>query len=155
MMHRQLAIFLAFLVFISTTGIGITTVLCQCTGESTIALLSLDCAKKCCKKNKQKLPKSAKSCCLSNTTTCKNSSQNSKGCCKSDYTHIDSDINFSATQPAELFSLFVLENNTCAASFPPTELNYTFNHCLSIPSNKAPPNVYGTSLLLRYQIFRC
>jgi hypothetical protein len=155
--HRQLALFLAILVLFSTTGIGLTTYVCQCTGQSSLALLSPEFHKTCCHHQKKPVKKQPKSNCCSpklskGTKVLDNSS---KGCCDSNYEYIASDINLSNSSVDLVLPLTIsiLDNHYYGYSYQ--DISLLVQDYYTNLSNKAPPFYSGKDRVIKYQNFRC
>ncbi len=156
--HRQLAFFLAILILFSTTGIGLTSYVCQCTGQSSLALFSPDFHKTCCHHQKESFKKQPKSnCCspkLPKETKVLNKS--SKGCCDSNYDYVVSDINLSNSSVEQiLLPLTISIPNTYYYTYTEWVVYLLVQDYYTCLSNKAPPNYSGKDRVIKYQNFRC
>lgn len=159
--HKITAISLAFLVLISTTGIGLNIMLCNCTGQQYLALLATKLNLECCK---DKLTKVAKESCCSPTTTNKKQQGNfdaptimaEDDCCSSSFKYAKANINLELAEeislPTTNFVIpYYLPNAIVQyeqAALIPQTLTY------SNLSNKAPPR-FKESILNWFQIYRC
>ena len=153
--YKQHALFLAILIFISTIGIGQTAVLCKCTSKTSVSILSCDKNQMCCKKSSIPPTVQSRKCCNSKSSSHQQVEPHKKNCCNSDFEFIDADIDLKTSQK----SVFSTVSNTLIND---TELyknldspNYASLFSAFYLYNKAPPNLYGITLLVRYQIFRC
>lgn len=159
--HKITAITLAFLVLISTTGIGLNIMLCNCTGQQYLALLATKLNLECCK---DKLAKAAKESCCSPTTTSKKQQSNfdsptimaEDDCCSSSFKYAKANINLELAEEIPLpttnfVTQYYFQNTTVQyeqALLVPQTLTY------SNLSNKAPPR-FKDSILNWFQIYRC
>lgn len=154
--HRQIALFLAFLILISTTGIGLTTVVCQCTGQSSLAFLSLNFDKDCCHKTKKSVHQLHKNkCCKKNHPSQDALGKQLKGCCDSNFEYFVSDIQLS--NPSYEFELSTVLLHTDIPLQYFSAYNYSIQPPQFLPNtaNKAPPKLTGKDILIKYQVFRC
>jgi len=159
--HKITAISLAFLVLISTTGIGLNIMLCNCTGQQYLALLASELNLECCK---NKLAEVAKKGCCSGATKVKKQQNNfesptimaKKDCCSSSFKYAKSNINLELAEEIPLPTTnFVFEHwikNTAVQYKQPVLIPQTIAY--SNLSNKAPPR-FKESILNWFQIYRC
>lgn len=159
--HKITAISLAFLVLISTTGIGLNVMLCHCTGQQYLALLASKLNLECCK---DKLAEAAKKSCCSNATTIKKQPNSFESatiiaeddCCSSSFKYAKANINLELAKDIPLPTTNFAFNYQSANPvvhyeqyiFAPQQIAY------NSLSNKAPPRFKG-SILNWFQIYRC
>lgn len=160
--HKITAISLAFLVLISTTGIGVNIMLCHCTGQQYLALLATKLNLECCK---DKLAQAAKKSCCSKATTVKKQQTNfdsptimaeDDGCCSSSFKYAKANINLELAEEIPLPTTDLVVKHW----IPTATVQY--EHPVLIPqtlaysnlSNKAPPR-FKESILNWFQIYRC
>ena len=159
--HKMTAISLAFLVLISTTGIGLNIMLCHCTGQQYLAILATKLNLECCK---AKLAKSAKKSCCSSSTTIKKQQNNFESptimaedhCCSSSFKYAKANINLELSEEILLPTTNFVVNHSITNAFVqyqqpvliPQPIAYS---CLS---NKAPPR-FKESILNWFQTYRC
>ena len=163
------AISLALLVLISTTGISMNMMLCNCTGKQYLSvfasMMDLDCCK--VKLQEVKVEKTSKhDCCTKKQTKSCNKEQKNSGkttilaqkkCCKSNFKYAKANINLDVVSLQELpVSNLVLP---LAYSFPTTfHLDFVaFPKTIALegPPNKAPPRYNGQALMNWFQVYRC
>jgi hypothetical protein len=159
--HKITAISLAFLVLISTTGIGLNIMLCHCTGQQYLALLATKLNLECCK---DKLAKAAKKSCCSKATTIKKQQTNfdsptimaEDGCCSSSFKYAKANINLELAEeiplPTTNFVVNYWVHNAIIQHEQPTLIPQKLAY--SNLSNKAPPR-FKESILNWFQIYRC
>lgn len=159
--HKITAISLAFLVLISTTGIGLNIMLCNCTGQQYLALLADKLDLECCK---DKLAETAKKSCCSSTTTIKKQQNNFESpnimadddCCSSSFKYAKANINLELGEEILLPTTAFVVNHLLASPFvqyeQPVRIPQTVTY--SNLSNKAPPRFKGP-ILNWFQIYRC
>jgi len=159
--HRIIALSLAFLVLISTTGISMNMMLCQCTGEQYLAAFASKTPKECCEKHHAQ--PTQKQCCSATTSKkCSTDSKQTqfkakKTCCTPGFQYAKANINFELQKNID----FVIDG-FCAVI--PTIISTTYD-CYSNPfvglettkrlHNKAPPLFFGQQLLHWIQTYRC
>lgn len=158
--HKITAISLAFLVLISTTGIGLNIMLCNCTGQQYLAVLASKLNLECCK---DKLAEAAKNNCCSSSTSIKKQPNNFElptimaddDCCSSSFKYAKANINLELSEEIPLPTIsFVLNYfiNALVQYEQPVRIPQTIAY--SSLSNKAPPR-FKTSILNWFQIYRC
>ena len=160
--YKITAISLAFLVLISTTGIGLNVMLCNCTGQQYLALLATNLNLECCK---DKLAKAAKKSCCSRATTIKKQQNNFESpnimaeddcCCSSFFKYAKANINLELGEeillPTTEFVINSWITNTFVQYEQPVLIPQTITY--SNLSNKAPPR-FKESILNWFQIYRC
>ena len=159
--HKITAISLAFLVLISTTGIGLNIMLCHCTGQQYLALLATRLNLDCCK---DKLAEAAKKSCCSKSTTIKKQQNDfesptimaKKDCCSSSFKYAKANINLEFSKEVPL------PTSSFVAAYSVANLVVQYEQPTLIPqrlaysnlSNKAPPR-FKESILNWFQIYRC
>jgi hypothetical protein len=164
--HRITAIFLALLVLTSTVGIGMNTMLCKCTGKHYIPMFSATGDSECCKskKAKDKPTKNRKTDCCSKSQNKKCSEKQDineplikadKKCCSSDFQYVKADIDFNYIIDEQLPTSNYVDALVFGNNYYVEPQKTKIAALLTKTSNKAPPNLYGKSLLHRYQIYRC
>lgn len=160
--HRVIALCLAFLVLISTTGISMNIMLCQCTGEQYLALLANDTPRECCQKHRAQATK--KQCCSKATSKqCSIDNKQThfkakKNCCTPGFQYAKANINFELQKHVD----FVINSFFTVI---PVIKSVTYDYCYSNPfvglettkrlHNKAPPQFFGQLLLHWIQTYRC
>lgn len=159
--HKITAISLAFLVLISTTGIGLNIMLCNCTGQQYLALLASRLNLDCCK---DKLAEAAKKSCCPSASSIKNQANSfdsptimaKEECCSSSYKYAKANINLELAKeiplPSTDFVFHPLRTNFVVQYQQPTLIPQTIAY--SNLSNKAPPR-FNESILNWFQIYRC
>jgi hypothetical protein len=167
--HKLIAISLALLVLISTTGISMNMMLCSCTGKEYLSMmasvLELDCCK--IKKTIVKAAKVKKHDCCSKAKACKKTEKKEidvskptiiakKDCCTPTVKYSKANINLTFGSQEELSSCKLL-----LPSHYSVQATYYNNSIvaqaavLGVPQNKAPPRCFGHALLNWYQTYRC
>lgn len=159
--HKITAFSLAFLVLISTTGIGLNIMLCNCTGQQYLALLASQLNLECCK---EKLAEAAKKSCCSTSTIIKQQPTNfesptimaTKKCCTSSFKYAKANINLELTEGIDLpttnwLPYLWLDRYTVQYEQAPLIPQIIAQGRLS---NKAPPR-FKDSILNWFQIYRC
>lgn len=164
--HRIIALSLAFLVLISTTGISMKVMLCNCTGQEYLAMLASKLDLDCCKLNIQKQT-STHQCCskahskakhqVSKTTSHQAQIMAKKDCCTPGFKYAKANINFDLAANEQL------PNYSLAPLLPIYNIPIYYETVVSFPStialigisNKAPPLPTGQALLNWYQTYRC
>ncbi|MBL4649344.1 MAG: hypothetical protein JKY03_06390 [Aureispira sp.] len=159
--HKITAFSLAFLVLISTTGIGLNIMLCHCTGQQYLALLATKLNLECCK---DKLTEAAKKSCCSNSTTIKKQQNNFESptimaqddCCSSSFKYAKSNINLELSEEIPLPTTSFVVNHWIPDTFVQYEQPVLIPQTIAYSnlSNKAPPR-FKESVLNWFQIYRC
>ena len=167
--HRVIAISLALLVLISTTGISMNMMLCSCTGKEYLSMMASVLELDCCKTKKAlvKAPKAKTHDCCSKAKACKKTEKKAidvskptimakKDCCTPKVKYSKANINLTFGSNQELPSCKLLLPSVC--SIQPTYYNSSIaaqTVVLGVPQNKAPPGCFGHALLNWYQTYRC
>lgn len=160
--HKIIALSLAFLVLISTTGIGLNIMLCHCTGQQYLAVLATKLNLECCK---DKLAEAAKKSCCSNSTTIKKQQNNFESptimaqeddCCSSSFKYAKSNINLELAEKTPLPITSLTINHWVTDMFVQYEQPVLIPQTIAYSnlSNKAPPR-FKESVLNWFQIYRC
>lgn len=162
--HKLTAISLAFLILISTTGISMNMMLCNCTGQQYLAFLAKQTNLTCCQQKANISPKQV--CCSSSsiipkhhhaqTSTGEPTILVNKNCCSSFFQYTKANINLDLIQvlelPAFVGSLLTNLIKISAAYIAPVVIPQHL--VVQEHSNKAPPR-FGRSILNWFQIYRC
>ncbi|WMX15823.1 MULTISPECIES: hypothetical protein [unclassified Aureispira] len=156
--HKITAFSLAFLVLISTTGIGLNIMLCNCTGVQYLAILASKMNLECCK---EKLAAAKKNCCTNSKTIQQDNFDSptimaEKECCSSSFKYAKANINLELVKEIPLpTTSFVHTFWVPSKVLPYTEpLLLPQNVACSNTSNKAPPR-FKESILNWFQVYRC
>jgi len=167
--HKIIAISLALLVLISTTGISMNMMLCSCTGKEYLSMMASVLELDCCKKNKLevKASKAKTHDCCSKEKFCKKTEKKEldaskptimakKDCCTPTVKYSKANINLTFESGQELPSCHLLLPSVY--SFQATYYKNSITAqtaVLGVPQNKAPPRCFGNALLNWYQTYRC
>ena len=159
--HKITAISLAFLVLISTTGIGLNIMLCNCTGQQYLAILASKLNLECCKA--KLVEASKKSCCASSSKAKKQPTHFESptimakdDCCTSSFKYAKANINLELAEetllPTNNFALYPEAVYPVIQYETPLILPQTIGYYNL--SNKAPPR-FKESILNWFQTYRC
>lgn len=160
--HKTMALILAFLVLISTTGISMNMMLCNCTGQQYLAMLASKLDLECCKIKAAKQAK--KSCCATpspqahTTSTCHKKSPflANKDCCSPIFKYSKANINLNLSHDLELPT--VGDPLPWVYFSPPVYYSapIVLPQIIAVHNNlnKAPPR-YSSSIQNWFQIYRC
>jgi len=158
--HKITAISLAFLVLISTTGIGLNTMLCSCTGQQYLAFLVTKLNLNCCKGT---LGDAVKENSCSSSSIIKKQQSNfelpsvieKEDCCSSSFKYAKASINLELSEEIPLPTSSLVAYHWFYTLLPyeqPVLIPQTVAY--SNLSNKAPPR-FKESILNWFQIYRC
>ena len=153
--HRIVALTLAVLVFISTTGVGITLGWCHCTNQ---AIASIFVPSECCS---HQVVQPVKDACCAKTAAAINAqtpSISAQKCCDTVFKYTTADIDFTNWVEGQVPTI----NWTVWIDVPQLVYHqvvanlFTFVTTYKANPNKAPPvRLFGKILLQFIQIYRC
>lgn len=161
--HQIIALSLALLVLISTTGISMKMMLCHCTGKEYWTLITSKLS--CCKLFDEVVGKTTSCCSKKEQSSCpstidkkgNNVSTNEK-CCSSKFQYAKANINLDLVQLQDLPYSEALIPTLNSYSYPPIWAESFFvpkEIALAGCQNKAPPKFSGQALLHWLQVYRC
>lgn len=159
--HQIIALSLALLVLISTTGISMKMMLCHCTGEEYWTLITNKLG--CCKQFEAAVEKATSCCSKKEETSCpshkkgNNVSPNEK-CCSSKFQYAKANINLDLVQMQDLpYSEALIPILNSYSYLPIWAENFFVPKEIALAGcqNKAPPLPFGQDLLHWLQIYRC
>lgn len=155
-----MALSLALLVLISTTGFSMNVMFCSCTGKQYIAILASKLHFSCCK---AQLVKAANNCCKKTKTNCNRSNKKDgatiladKDCCSSIFKWKKANINLDLIQQLELPTAHfkILSNYWKTPIYQIALPVFPLTIALIGTPNKAPPRFEG-SFQNWFQIYHC